>query len=126
MQIISELPREVPVNELQGRKFFIDVLKWLPELRVDSELDHEEIYWAEYTMIFPFPVNTLGLSDDSISIVSDNSSNKYKVSVKFAHQDPNNTTIPLRARFLLQQLISQIKVYNESKERKREETNSTD
>lgn len=124
MQILTELPREVPVNELQGRKFFIDILKWLPELRVDSELDHEEIYWADYTMIFPFPVDTLTLSDDAISITYDNSSGKHKVHVNFANQDANNTTIPLRARFLLQQLISQIKVYNESKERI--ETNSSD
>lgn len=119
--VIFELPRDIPTNELVGRKFFRDLTKWIPELRLDSDIAHEEQYWGEYTMRLPYPLDVLSMSDFDIQLEAKSIDNHHTLYICFRHQDPNNTTLPLRSRTILQHLITQVKAHNGSE--KRTETN---
>ena len=110
--ILYELPRDIPTNELVGRKFFRDLTKWIPELRLDSDIAHEEQYWGEYVMRLPYPLDVLSMSDHDIQLVANSVNGRHTLSICFKHQDPNNTTLPLRSRTILQHLISQVKAQN--------------
>ncbi len=115
--IVYELPRDIPTNELIGRKFFRDLTKWIPELRLDSDTAHEEQYWGEYTMRLPYPLDVLGMSDLDIQMEAKSIGDRHTLHIYFRHQDPNNTTLPLRSRTILQHLISQVKVQNGAEKR---------
>jgi hypothetical protein len=108
-QIITTLKRDIPTNELVGRKFFRDLATWFPDIRLDSQLSHEEQYWGEYTIVLPHPVNTLFLSTEAIQVSSNSTELRNTMSLKFKDQDPNNTTLPLDSRTLLQNIISQLR-----------------
>ena len=110
--ILYELPRDIPTNELVGRKFFRDLTKWIPELRLDSDIAHEEQYWGEYVMRLPYPLDVLAMSDHDIQLVANSVNGRHTLAICFKHQDPNNTTLPLRSRTILQHLISQVKAQN--------------
>lgn len=113
MQLLNELPREVPVNELQGRKFFRDLIKWFPEISLSDDTPHEYQYWAAYTIVTPKLVDTTNLSDESITISSFSDNNKHYMVLSFKDQDSNNTDLPIKSRTLLQNILQQLRVENE-------------
>jgi len=115
--VLYELPRELPTNELVGRKFFRDLTKWIPELRLDSDIAHEEQYWGEYVMRLPYPLDVLAMSDHDIQLEAKSLGERHTLFICFKHQDPNKTTLPLRSRTILQHLISQIKAHNGTEKR---------
>lgn len=111
--LIYKLERELPTNELVGRKFFKDLATWIPELRLSTAIEHEDQYWGEYEVVIPFALEVDGMSDEDISISVKSVKDVHFMSLCFALQDPNNTTLPLRSRTLLQHLINQIKAHND-------------
>jgi hypothetical protein len=113
MQLLYELPREVPVNELQGRKFFRDLIKWFPEISLSDDTPHENQYWAAYTITTPKLVDTNNLSDESITVSSFSDNNKHYMVLSFKDQDSNNTDLPIKSRTLLQNILQQLRVENE-------------
>lgn len=120
-EIITVLERDIPTNELVGRKFFRDLSKWIPELRLDSDIAHEDQYWGEYIMRLPYPLDVLSMSDHDIQLVANSLKGHHTLHICFKHQDPNNTTLPIRSRTILQHLVNQIKAQNGTE--KRTETN---
>ncbi len=111
--LIYNLERELPTNELLGRKFFRDLAKWIPELRLSTDAKHENQYWGEYEVVLPFALDVENMSDADIQISVKTVKDVHFMSICFAPQDPNNTTLPLRSRALLQHLINQVKAYHD-------------
>ena len=108
-QIIYSLEREASINEIIGRKFFKDLFKWFPTIRLVDDTLHEEQFWGDYTIVVPHPINSATLSDETISVVSNSTEGRHTLSLSFKHQDPNNTTLPLRSRTLFQNILQQLK-----------------
>lgn len=108
-EIIYSLEREIPTNELIGRKFFRDLNKWFPTVSLADDTPHESQYWAAYTIVTPSLINTDNLSDDSISISSFTDKDKNYLVLSFKDQDPNNTDLPIKSRNLLQNILTQLK-----------------
>jgi hypothetical protein len=112
-EVIYALPREIPTNELIGRKFFRDLTKWFPAISLSDSTPHEEQYWGHYSVLVPRPVYTEGLSDSSISVSSYSEDNKHYITILFKPQDADSTDLPVKARTLLQNILTQLKVTND-------------
>jgi hypothetical protein len=119
---IQTLSRDLPTNELVGRKFFIDLAKWFPDIRLLSATSHEDQYWGSYVISLPYPVNTLSLSNDAIQVEAYSKDDKHTLSLRFNYQDPNNTTLPISSRTLLQNIIKQLQEQKDDT-KERTETN---
>jgi hypothetical protein len=107
--VIYSLERDLPTNELIGRKFFIDLTKWFMVVKLADNTLHEKQYWGAYTIITPKLLDITNLSDDSISISSFSAEDKHYAVLSFKNQDPTNTDLPLKARILLQNILTQLK-----------------
>lgn len=112
-EILYALEREIPTNEIIGRKFFRDLNKWFSSVCLADGTPHEKQYWGDYTIITPLLINSEELSNESISITSFSDKNKYYLVLSFKDQDANNTDLPVKARTLLQNILTQLKVQNE-------------
>ena len=109
VEIIHVLERDLPTNELIGRKFFIDLVKWFPSIKLADDTPHEAQYWGAYTVIVPKALDVTDLSDDSIGVTSFTNKDKHYLVLSFKPQDPNNTDLPFKARTLLQNILTQLK-----------------
>jgi len=57
------------------------------------------------------------MSDLDIQMEAKSIGDRHTLYICFRHQDPNNTTLPLRSRTILQHLISQVKAQNGTEKR---------
>jgi hypothetical protein len=108
-EVIYSLERDLPTNELIGRKFFRDLTKWFMEVKLADNTPHEKQYWGAYTIITPKLIDTTNLSDDSISISSFSVEDTHYAVLSFKNQEPTNTDLPIKARTLLQNILTQFK-----------------
>jgi hypothetical protein len=108
-EVIYSLTRELPTNELIGRKFFKDLNKWFSTVCLADNTAHEQQYWGAYTIITPRLIDTTNLSDNSISISSFSDKDKHYLVLSFKNQDANNTDLPVKARLLIQNILTQLK-----------------
>lgn len=109
IDIVYALERELPTNEIIGRKVFRDLVKWFPSIRLADDTPHEKQYWGAYTIIIPKSLDVSNLSDDSIGVSTFIDKNIHYLVLSFKHQDPNNTDLPIKSRILLQNIITQLK-----------------
>jgi len=108
-EIVYSLEREIPTNELIGRKFFRDLLKWFPSIKLADDVLHEKQYWGAYIVIVPKPIDVKNLSDESIGVSSFSDKDNYYLVLSFKIQDSNNTDLPIKSRTLLQNILTQLK-----------------
>lgn len=111
-EIVYTLERDLPTNELIGRKFFKDLNKWFPTVCLADDTPHEKQYWGAYTILVPKLLKVTNLSDSSISVSSFSNKNKHYLVLSFKPQDPNNTDLPIKSRTLLQNILTQLKAEN--------------
>jgi hypothetical protein len=109
VEIVYTLERDLPTNELIGRKIFRDLTKWFPSIKLADDTPHEKQYWGAYTIIIPKALNVAGLSDDSIGVSTFINKEVHYLVLSFKPQDPNNTDLPVKSRTLLQNIITQLK-----------------
>lgn len=112
-EIVHTLSRDLPTEELIGRKFFRDLIKWFPEINLADDTPHEKQYWAAYTIVVPSKVDVTDLSNESIKINYFYADSKHHLVLAFSMQDPNNTDLPIKARTLLQNILTQMKAKDE-------------
>lgn len=108
-EIVHNLERDIPTNELVGRKFFRDLNKWYPSVSLADDTPHESQYWGAYTIIVPKAIDVKNLSNDSISISSFSNEDKHYLVLSFKPQDPNKTDLPLKSRILIENILNQLK-----------------
>jgi len=113
-EVIYTLERDIPTNELIGRKVFRDLTKWFPSIKLADDTPHEKQYWGAYTIIIPKLLDVSNLSDDSIGVTSFSDKGIHYLVLSFKHQDPNTTDLPVKSRALLQNILTQLKVENDS------------
>lgn len=112
-EIVHFLERELPTNELIGRKFFKDLNKWYATIRLADDTPHEKQYWGAYTVVTPALIDVTDLNNDSISISSFSNKDTHYLVLSFKDQDPNNTDLPVKSRVLLQNILTQLKAKDE-------------
>jgi hypothetical protein len=105
--IVNELPRDIPTNELVGRKLFLDLVKYCPQVKLYSSDCHETQYWAEYTVSIPRAIDT-SISDSSIRLTHTKEGDKHLLTLRFEYEDPNSTTLPIKTRNLLHHLLKEL------------------
>jgi hypothetical protein len=109
VEIVYTLERELPTNEIIGRKVFRDLVKWFPSIKLADDTPHEKQYWGAYTITVPKALDVSNLSDDSIGISAFTNEDKHYLVLSFKPQDPNNTDLPIKSRTLLQNILTQLK-----------------
>jgi hypothetical protein len=97
--IIRNLERELPNNELLGRQLFLKLTKLFPQIEVDSSEDHENIDWSLYTFKIPKELIAMTSSPSSIDVeITDVDENSLYITVKLENQDYNSSTLPLDSK----------------------------
>lgn len=95
-EIIKNLDRELPNNELLGRQLFLKLTKLYPQIEVDSSEDHENINWSIYTVKVPKSLLIMTSSPESVSVeLTHVDEDNVYITLKLEDQDYNNTTLPL-------------------------------
>jgi len=105
MEILKELERELPNNELLGRRLFMQLVSRFPDIALDEQKDHEEVNWSCYTVKIPH--SRLGIlnSPDSITLqITDADDHGISMLIKLEDQDYNNSTLPLDSKQVLDNL----------------------
>lgn len=109
-QIIKDLPRELPNNELLGRQLFLKLVKLFPQIEVDGSEDHENVDWSVYTIRIPKKQIAMTRSPSSISVdISNVDETHLYITLALKDQDYNNSTLPLDTKQVYDNLRAGIK-----------------
>lgn len=108
--IIRDLPRELPNNEVMGRQLFLKLTKLFPHIEVDSSKDHEDINWSVYTLRIPKEKLAMTDSPGSIQVSLSDVDEKYVyLTISLEDQDYNNSTLPLDTKEVYDNIRTGIK-----------------
>lgn len=97
---------EIPLNELLGRKLYLDLKAHFPNIALYPKVEDIDQYWANYTIQLPKAINTLSISDDNIYLYSYSRDNLHLLSIQIPYTTTN--TLSIKCRSVLQHLIKEL------------------